>query len=45
MKKLISANVAGKILDEHSIDVMSGNYLAAASIEEIRREREQCEDE
>jgi hypothetical protein len=22
---------------------MSGNYLAAASIEEIRREREQCE--
>ena len=41
--QVISANVAGKILDEHSIDVMSGNYLAAASIEEIRREREQCE--
>lgn len=41
MKELISANVAGKILDEHSIDVMSGNYLAAASIEEIKRERAQ----
>ena len=41
MKKLISANVAGKILDEHSIDVMSGNYLATASIDESKSERAQ----
>ena len=39
MKKLISANVAGKILDEHSIDVMSGNYLATPSTNQRGRER------
>ena len=37
----MSANVEGKILDEHSIDVMSGNYLAVASIDELKRERAQ----
>ena len=41
--QVMSANVEGKILDEHSIDVMSGNYLAAASIDELKRERAQCE--
>lgn len=40
--QVMSANVEGKILDEHSIDVMSGNYLAAASIDELKRERAQC---
>lgn len=39
--QVMSANVEGKILDEHSIDVMSGNYLAVASIDELKRERAQ----
>lgn len=46
MKKLISMAVAIMMLvsttvTANSIDVMSGNYLATASIDESKRERAQ----